>query len=146
MVADNYTAYSKEEPKPAAKPLAAKRTPSAEEEEDKKQDEEDSLVLTAEVDVELNNSKMDEEEEGGRKNGEGRVRKKKKLLSRGQDYYREDFFEKVRYRYKNLTFRIFSLAFLPNYPSFLQAVKVELEKKPCCLGVIIAQIFQKYKT
>jgi hypothetical protein len=29
------------------------------------------------VDVELNNSKMDEEEEGGRKNGEGRVMKKK---------------------------------------------------------------------
>jgi hypothetical protein len=27
------------------------------------------------VDVELNNSKMDEEEEGGRKNGEGRGRK-----------------------------------------------------------------------
>jgi hypothetical protein len=37
LVADNYTAYSKEEPKPAAKPLAAKRTPSAEEEEEKKQ-------------------------------------------------------------------------------------------------------------
>jgi len=75
LVADNYTAYSKEEPKPAAKPLAAKRTPSAEEEEDKKQDEEDSLVLTAEVDVELNNSKMDEDEEGGRKNGEGKRKK-----------------------------------------------------------------------
>ncbi len=81
MVADNYTAYSKEEPKPAAKPLAAKRTASAEEEdkkqeeEDKKQDEEDSLVLTAEVDVELNNSKMDEDEEGGRKNGEGKRKK-----------------------------------------------------------------------
>ncbi len=102
MVADNYTAYSKEEPKPAAKPLAAKRTPSAEEEEDKKQEEEDSLVLTAEVDVELNNSKMDEDEEGGRKNGEGRVRKK--LLSRC--YCRAVFFRKSNK--KNLTFRIFS--------------------------------------
>jgi hypothetical protein len=50
------------------------------------------------------------------------------------------FFQK---KYKNLTFRIFSRAFLPNYPPSPQTAKVELGKKNCCIGVIIAHFFQK---
>ena len=77
FISDNYTAYSKEEPKPATannKPQPAKRTASLDEEK-KQIEEEDSLVLTAEADGELNNSKMEEEEdeegENGKNGGEG---------------------------------------------------------------------------
>ena len=60
---DNYTSYSKEEPKPAKPPAKTPSTGAAE--EDKRQEEDDSLVITAEADGELNSSKLGEEEKEG---------------------------------------------------------------------------------
>ena len=63
MPSDNYTSYSKEEPKPAKPPAKTPSTGAAE--EDKRQEEDDSLVITAEADGELNSSKLGEEEKEG---------------------------------------------------------------------------------